>query len=514
MLSDGGYEGRIVLFNGSNDSPEAKRIYRAWLDQHAGTDRITGARSADMRAALVEYFRDEADIMIATEAAAEGINLQFCSLVINYDMPWNPQRIEQRIGRCHRYGQKHDVVVINFLNEANAADLRVYELLDEKFQLFNGVFGASDEVIGTIGSGVDFEKRIAEIYQECRHPEEIKAAFDQLQADLDNQIRARMASTRQQLLENFDEEVREKLRISEEKTQDYLNAYERKLWTLTRYFLRNHAEFGEEGYVFRLRSNPFAGAHIFPGPYRMGKNVQDANTYRSQHPLAQRIIEACKGQALPSQTLTFDYSGTPTKISVLEPLLGRQGWLRVVNYRIETPVETEDHLLISLQTDAGETLPPEAAGRIFSLSGAVTADAPLPPVAAEQALQAELARQESGYFDDYLRRSAELMQEQIDKLDQWAEDMRHGLEREIEDLEKEIRLRKTEARKLIDLDNKVKAQRVVKELERRRKEKQRNLFDAQDQIEAEKDQLLNDIETRLQKHTARQELFTLRWEMI
>ena len=87
--------------------------------------------------------------MIATEAAAEGINLQFCSLVINYDLPWNPQRIEQRIGRCHRYGQKHDVVVVNFLNKKNAADQRV-QLLDEKFKLFSGVFGASDEVLGSI----------------------------------------------------------------------------------------------------------------------------------------------------------------------------------------------------------------------------------------------------------------------------------------------------------------------------------------------------------------------------
>ncbi|MCV4732030.1 SWF/SNF helicase family protein, partial [Escherichia coli] len=91
------------------------------------------------------------------------LNLQFCSLVINYDLPWNPQRIEQRIGRCHRYGQRHDVVVINFLNERNAADRRVYELLEEKFTLFSGVFGASDEVLGTIESGVDFEKRVNEI---------------------------------------------------------------------------------------------------------------------------------------------------------------------------------------------------------------------------------------------------------------------------------------------------------------------------------------------------------------
>ena len=73
----------------------------------------------------MDYFRDGASIMIATEAAAEGINLQFCSMVVNYDLPWNPQRIEQRIGRCHRYGQRYDVVVVNFLNQNNAADQRV-----------------------------------------------------------------------------------------------------------------------------------------------------------------------------------------------------------------------------------------------------------------------------------------------------------------------------------------------------------------------------------------------------
>ena len=111
-----------------------------------------------MRSALVDYFRDNGRIMIATEAAAEGINLQFCSLVVNYDLPWNPQRIEQRIGRCHRYGQEHDVVVVNFLNRRNEADKRVFQLLSEKFRLFDGVFGASDEVLGALESGVDIER--------------------------------------------------------------------------------------------------------------------------------------------------------------------------------------------------------------------------------------------------------------------------------------------------------------------------------------------------------------------
>ena len=111
--------------------------------------------------------------MIATEAAAEGINLQFCSLVVNYDLPWNPQRIEQRIGRCHRYGQKHDVVVVNFLNRNNEADRRVFEL-STRNSSSSTASSAQRRSAGAIESGVDFEKRIAAIYQNCRTTEEIR----------------------------------------------------------------------------------------------------------------------------------------------------------------------------------------------------------------------------------------------------------------------------------------------------------------------------------------------------
>ena len=125
LLEANGYAGKIVLFNGSNSDAASKTTYKQWLQRHAGQDAISGSPTADMRSALVEEFRDRASIMIATESAAEGVNLQFCNLVVNYDLPWNPQRIEQHIGRCHRYGQKHNVVVVNFLNRSNQADDRV-----------------------------------------------------------------------------------------------------------------------------------------------------------------------------------------------------------------------------------------------------------------------------------------------------------------------------------------------------------------------------------------------------
>ena len=105
FLDSHGYRGQVVLFNGTNGGPEATAIYERWVDKNRDTGRSSGSRAVDVRTALIEHFRDEGSILLATEAAAEGINLQFCSLVINYDLPWNPQRIEQRIGRCHRYGQ-------------------------------------------------------------------------------------------------------------------------------------------------------------------------------------------------------------------------------------------------------------------------------------------------------------------------------------------------------------------------------------------------------------------------
>src|SRR5205823_6037306 len=155
---------------------------------------------------------------------------------------WNPQKVEQRIGRCHRYGQKFDVVVVNFLNKSNAADQRVYQLLDEKFRLFNGVFGASDDVLGAVESGIDFEKRIAGIYQQCRTPQQISFEFDALQRDLEAEIAEGHRDAREKLLNNFDQEVVEKVRIQ---SHEVLDRFTERLWLLARHALRDHATFSE-----------------------------------------------------------------------------------------------------------------------------------------------------------------------------------------------------------------------------------------------------------------------------
>jgi hypothetical protein len=234
LLSERGYAGRIVLLNGTNGDRESQALYAAWMKRHQGTDAISGSPTADRRAAVVEAFRDDKDIMIATESGAEGINLQFCSLVVNFDLPWNPQRVEQRIGRCHRYGQKIDVTVVSFLNLRNHAEQRIYQLLDQKFRLFDGVFGASDEVLGAIESGVDFERRVLEIVQSARSESEINQEFDRLQTELQGQIDTFVLDARKRLLDRVDEDVVRRLKTRKGEINQVMHAFEQRLLTLAR----------------------------------------------------------------------------------------------------------------------------------------------------------------------------------------------------------------------------------------------------------------------------------------
>ena len=203
LCKDGFEEDDILLFNGDFNDAMTKEIYRAWQVKNFG--KTNYGRSVEYKHAIVDYFKEHSKILIVTDAGSEGLNLQFCNTVINYDLPWNPQKIEQRIGRCHRYGQKYDVVAINLLNTGNEADRRVYEILSKKFELFDGIFGASDIAIGALESGTSFEKTILDIYQHCRTRAEFKKAFDRLDRHLDAKRNKKTVQLRSVLMTDSDE---------------------------------------------------------------------------------------------------------------------------------------------------------------------------------------------------------------------------------------------------------------------------------------------------------------------
>lgn len=513
IFSNTQYKDKIVLFNGTNTDPESQIIYQQWAKKNKGTDKISGSKSADLRAALVDYFKsDDCQIMIATEAGAEGINLQFCNIVINYDLPWNPQRIEQRIGRCHRYGQKYDVVVVNFLDKKNQADQRVYELLDEKLKLFEGVFGASDEILGAIGSGVDFEKRIAQLYSQLRTPEKIQEQFEELQASLRPDIDEQMKTTRRQLLENLDEEVLEKLKITDHDSQLFFKQYERWLWELTRFGLSGMAEFDPIDFKFSLQKQPNPKENYHIGPYYFGKEESASNSYRLHHPLAQWIVEQAKNESVGTRLIEFNLSNHDRNISVLEPIKGNSGWMAAWQVTIDS-FEAEDRIIVVAISDDGLILPEEDAKKMLSLpanmKGIVNG---IPSVHA--ALRQHKNQIQEAFISDNALRNNRFFDEEVEKLDQWAKDQKTSLEAEIKVLDFEIRNKKSEAKKTLTLEAKVLAQKEIKDLEKTRSEKRQQLFKSQDEIDQQMDNLLARTETRMRQRITDEELFTIRWTLI
>jgi ERCC4-related helicase len=511
VLADSQFSEGIVLFNGSNTDEGSRQIYAAWLAKHQGTDRLSGSKTADMRSALVDYFQNEGRIMIATEAGAEGINLQFCALVVNYDLPWNPQRIEQRIGRCHRYGQKHDVVVVNFLNRKNEADRRVYELLSEKFQLFEGVFGASDEVLGAIGSGVDFEKRIANIYQSCRKQEEIKQAFDKLQLELNFEIDEAMTSTRQKLLDNFDDEVREKLKIRDTDSKAQLNRFERLLMELTEHELNDSAEF-LDGSSFRLRTNPFSGREgdIETGLYELPRRSREAHLYRLNHPLAEMLLNRAKGRELNSVEMHLDYASYQGRVSIVEPYLNQAGWLTLSLFSVESLDQAEDHLLFAAVTDMGQTLDDEVAARLLTLP-ATTGSVIEATTEVVSVLGSITQGREQAVQRSVSERNARFFEAEAEKLEGWADDLKLGLEREIKDIDRQIKEARRATTVAPTLEEKLAGQKQIKALEAQRSQRRRGLFDAQDNVEARRDTFIQTLEAKLDQRTTSETLFCVRW---
>ncbi|ADV63938.1 SNF2-related protein [Isosphaera pallida ATCC 43644] len=517
FLESHGYRGQVVVFNGTNSGPEATAIYETWAKQNAGTGRWSGSRAVDVRTALIEHFRDHATILLATEAAAEGINLQFCSLVVNYDLPWNPQRIEQRIGRCHRYGQKHDVVVINFLNERNAADQRVLELLSEKFNLFSGVFGASDEVLGSIESGVDFEKRILAIYQECRTPEAIDAAFRQLQAEMDEQIRTRLDNTRRTLFEHFDEDVHQRLRLRLADTQAQLDRVGQRFWSVTRFMLNDRAAFDDTALVFDLHHPP--KPEIPTGRYHLISKMQprieagsDQFLYRLSHPLGEYVVGTAKTLATPPAQITFDVSDHPRRLHVVEALRGKAGYLILTRLVIES-YEAEEYLLFSGFDDDGQALDQETIEKMFLCAGEVRGEIVVPEAVAAR-LAAEAKRHAEATISRSLESNNRHFQQAREKLEAWADDMVRAAEKALQDTKEKIKVLTREARQATTLDEQHRIQEEIARLEKVKRRQRQDIFKAEDEIIEKRDALIDTLQKRLVQNTTTETLFTIRWEVV
>jgi len=510
LLTEHGFRGQVVLLNGTNTDATSKQIYTAYKARHQArwAQVSSGSKTADMKAAIVEEFEsDRATILLATESAAEGVNLQFCSVVVNYDLPWNPQRIEQRIGRCHRYGQRADVVVVNFLNTSNQADRRVYELLSQKLQLFAGVFGASDDVLGaTAAAGLDFERTIADIYQRCRTTDEINAAFDVLQDQLDDVIADGRRQARQDVLNHLDASVHATLSLHRDQAKQALDSQQQHLLDLVRFAWSGRATFAADAPRFTLDD---AG---LPRAFNLDwkdADDRDEEFFRVDHPLAVELIDNQARTELAPEEVIFTYS---PHASALGDYVGTAGWLELVRLTVMTVERPEQFMLVVACDDAGREIPADVASRLFSLDGQVAGGVAASP---PEALATYRGAAAAVRIAEAAQRSQAWLAAEAEKIDRRTEDEKQAVTRRLAALEAEVKAAQKVARATVVFDEQVAAKRRYEGLKRQLDAARRNQYDEIERLEDAAERVTAEMQRALRERTVTETaIATIRWRLV
>lgn len=346
----------VTLFRGTNDSPRAAQALKQWQEEIGAflPPHQLPSRSVALRLALVHEFKTRSRIFISTEAGAKGLNLQFCDTIVNYDLPWNPQRIEQRIGRCHRYGQQHDVTVINFLADDNEAQKLMFEILSRKLDLFGKVLDASDVVLhepstdtpetlaGALGS--DFEGRLRRIYERARTVGEIEAELRQLREEMDDERKRfedTWARTAGLIETRFDQRVRQVFHRLQAELPPSLAKLDAEIDRLMTGFLLalgvQYRRIPANGNVrFEL-----SASERLPEGWREGgavavgepRNVEGADPLHLGHPLIQAAVAEARDATRFASSVAYVLESTSPRELLLHK--GKRGRLVLIRIRYE-----------------------------------------------------------------------------------------------------------------------------------------------------------------------------------
>jgi hypothetical protein len=363
---------------------------------------------------------------------------------------------------------------------------------------------------------VDFERRIADIYQNCRNPSEIKASFEQLQLDLSGEISEAMVKTRQILLEHFDQEVQDKLRVRAEDSRSARSRFERMLMDLSRAELGDCASFDEDGFNLRrvpdgIEASGLSGIEL--GRYELPRRSGDAHLYRINHPLALWITQQAKNRALYGAKLVFDYDGYGTKLSTLEPYRGKAGWLTLKLISVEALGHQEQHLVVAASTTDGDPLAEDDPEKLLRLP-ATTRAAGLFNNAGNATLVADVEARTLALLREINQRNLGYFEQEVQKLDAWADDLKLGLEQEIKEIDREIKEVRRTAATSPTLEEKLSWQKKQRELEGKRSKLRRELFIRQDEVEAQRNNFISQLEVQLQQQVEERALFTIEWELV
>ncbi len=384
LLNKGGLRPHeVTLFRGVNDSARAREALKNWKAEVGANlpKHVSPSPKVAVRLALVHEFKTRSRVFISTEAGAKGLNLQFCDTLVNYDLPWNPQRIEQRIGRCHRYGQTHDVTVINFLAQENEAQRLTFEILVTKLDLFGRVLDMSDAVLHepksdksdelAVALGPDFEKQLRRIWDRARTIEEVEEELRQLSDQLEDR-RLEIERSREQtvgLIETrLDASVREVFGRIRDELPETLTELDHELERVTTSYLDAAEIPHERADVEHRRVITVGAAAVLPEALQDGLRVSlghvealaDTDSLHGSHPLVEAAVEEARANGQGSFRVRFQVPDDAP-----EELLSRRGTRgRLALTRIQhRGFEREDRLVVTAVFEGAEVLRPEKVAR-------------------------------------------------------------------------------------------------------------------------------------------------------
>lgn len=428
LLEDGLQDEEITLFRGVNDHSRASQALARWQAEE-GAHLAPGSkpsREVAVRLALVHEFRTRSKVLVSTEAGAKGLNLQFCETVINYDLPWNPQRIEQRIGRCHRYSQTRDVTVVAFINRENEGQQLTFEILSQKLDLFGKVLDASDTVLHeprtnapeiTVSAlAVELQNDLQDIYSRSRTVDEVTREIAALRDKIEGRREAYEREYRRtsQIIESrFDEEVRKVFRNLRQELPAALAQFDRDVADLVEGYLTDsgieHRRSGD-GHcaVFEILSEDGLPAGLGEGrKLAVGdaRGLGDAEALNLLHPLVRAAI--ADARAWEGRPVVLRLS--PDALPELAALAGKTGVLGVVlaDYGGFEPVQR----LVAAAVVDGAPIEPDLAARLSRLPAAdgppfeVAVDPPWLADALDEAVfvdQQEIEKSEQEHFEQAL----------------------------------------------------------------------------------------------------------------
>lgn len=486
LLDSGPYKSKVLVYNGS-----CTRDY-----------------------GIMERFEKDAKILITTDIAAEGFNLEFCSFVINYDLPYNTLTIEQRINRCHRQGQQSDVIILSFLNKNNFADVRLLQLINKRILQFSGVFGLSDDVIGHFG--VDLGQSFSKILGKARTKDEIDRAYNEVLTEFERENKQMLQQAEHSLFSSFTREVAGKVQLTPQYIKDKTEEIENDLWALTEYFFAGKRGFHLDDTtrtvsVFPTAEKVFTGKALRRNEYSMAKDYRPrSGRHTITGSLARGILGELFWRGIPEKGgIVVDAAVEPCSIGFYLVTVKPKGvyWGGYSFYVFVGRTRT-GQVLGDAECRAIMELPvlrhTEHGPAIGNCNRHLAHKS---PEDLDQLVSAQLA------IDKVLTDSDSAEKEEIERLKARTADNKSALERGIAALRSQVKAVESDLRKGLSGLEKLKLQKQCSALTKKLKQTEQHLFIQRLQLDRELDEQIQELVNNAQliAERERQFIITVNW---